>query len=331
MRLRQGRARRAAGTQVVVITDSTQGLGFGYAQGFLHRGHHVVISGHTQSLVDEAIDRLEADAVVGGGAAIGQACDVTDRAQLQSLWGFTVRSFGPVGIWLHNTDPARPGTAIGALNSAEVAVAGLSAQLHGGKLYLNLGCDGAIGRIAPGMTVGSDTQDELKRVADSLLVARHKTGDSRVLIGTISPGVSVTGGCCASCARCRRRCGAKRCGASALSAIMLPRPPRGSSSASSPTTVRVMTSLGSPPRACCVAASVGCSVPSAIFLRATSSTNGADPPERSDTRRHGRCVGIGRWFHHRGRHALGVAERRAEGGRGSHRVHGSLMARNGHS
>ena len=194
MRLRQGRARRAAGTQVVVITDSTQGLGFGYAQAFLHRGHHVVISGHTQSLVDDAIDRLEADAVVGGGAAIGQACDVTDRAQLQSLWGFTVRSFGPVGIWLHNTDPARPGTAIGALNSAEVAVAGLSAQLHGGKLYLNLGCDGAIGRIVPGMTVDSDTQDELKRVADSLVVARHKTGDSRVLIGTISPGVSVTEG-----------------------------------------------------------------------------------------------------------------------------------------
>ena len=194
MWLRQGRARYGAGTQVIVITDSTQGLGFGYAQAFLHRGHHVVISGHTQSLVDEAIDRLEADAVVGGGVAIGQACDVTDRAQVQSLWGFTVRSFGPVGIWLHNTDPARPATAVGALNSAEVAVAGLSAQIQGGKLYLNLGCDKAIGRIAPGMTVGSDTQDELKRVADSLVVARHKTGDSRVLIGTISPGVSVTEG-----------------------------------------------------------------------------------------------------------------------------------------
>jgi hypothetical protein len=44
------------------------------------------------------------------------------------------------------------------------------------------------------MTVGSDTQDELKRVADSLVVARRKTGDRRVLIGTISPGVSVTEG-----------------------------------------------------------------------------------------------------------------------------------------
>ena len=61
MWLRQGRARYGAGTQVIVITDSTQGLGFGYAQAFLQRGHHVVISGHTQSTVDDAIDRLEAD------------------------------------------------------------------------------------------------------------------------------------------------------------------------------------------------------------------------------------------------------------------------------
>ena len=209
MRLRPGRARSGAGTQVVVITDSTQGMGFGYAQAFLHRGHHVVISGQTQSLVDEAIDRLEADAVVGGGVAIGQACDVTDRAQLQSLWGFTVRSFGPVGIWLHNADLARTGTAaatpeeidartqasvIGALNSVEVVVAGLSAQPQGGKLYLDLGYDGAVGRIAPGMTVGSDPQEELRRVADSLVLARRKARDSRVLIGTLSPGVSVTEG-----------------------------------------------------------------------------------------------------------------------------------------
>jgi NAD(P)-dependent dehydrogenase (short-subunit alcohol dehydrogenase family) len=207
MWLGQGRARRGAGIQAVVITDSTQGLGFGYAQAFLHRGHHVVISGHTQTLVDDAIDRLEADAVVGGGVAIGQACDLTDRAQVQSLWDFTLRSFGPVGIWLHNADPARTGTdaatpeaidartqasVIGALNSAEVAVAGLSAQPQGGKLYLDLGYDRAIGRIAPGMTAGSDTQDELKRVAGSLVVARRKAGDRRVLIGTLSPGVSVT-------------------------------------------------------------------------------------------------------------------------------------------
>ena len=174
MRLGQGRARRSAGTQVVVITGSTQGLGFGYAQAFLQRGHHVVISGHTQSTVDDAIDRLEADAVVGAGVAIGQACDVTDPAQVQSLWDFTVRSFGPVGIWrMVQASVDR------ALDSSKLVVAGLSSQPQGGKLYL---------------TVGSATQVGLKRFADSLIVGRRKAGDSRVLIGTLSAGVSVTEG-----------------------------------------------------------------------------------------------------------------------------------------
>ncbi len=196
MRLGQGRARRSAGTQVVVITGSTQGLGFGYAQAFLQRGHHVVISGHTQSTVDDAIDRLEADAVVGAGVAIGQACDVTDPAQVQSLWDFTVRSFGPVGIWLHDADHVGSGAAVAsatpaeierrvqgsvdrALDSSKLVVAGLSSQPQGGKLYL---------------TLGSATQVGLKRFADSLIVGRRKAGDSRVLIGTLSAGVSVTEG-----------------------------------------------------------------------------------------------------------------------------------------
>jgi NAD(P)-dependent dehydrogenase (short-subunit alcohol dehydrogenase family) len=211
MRLGQGRARRSAGTQVVVITGSTQGLGFGYAQAFLQRGHHVVISGHTQTSVDDAIDRLEADAVVGAGVAIGQACDVTDPAQVQSLWDFTVRSFGPVGIWLHDADHVGSGAAVAsatpaeiermvqasvdrALDSSKLLVSGLSSQPQGGKLYLTLGCGGAIGRIVPALTVGSATQVGLKRFADSLIVGRRKAGDSRVLIGTLSPGVSVTEG-----------------------------------------------------------------------------------------------------------------------------------------
>ena len=208
---RQGRARRSAGTQVVVITGSTHGMGFGYAQAFLQRGHHVVISGHTQTSVDEAIDRLEADVVVGAGAAIGQACDVTDLAQVQSLWDFAVRSFGPVGIWLHDAEHAGTGTVVAAampterevmvqasvstaLDSSKVVVAGLSSQPQGGKLYLTLGCDGAIGRSIPALMVGSATQGDLKRFAGSLIVGRLKAGDSRVLIGTISAGVSVTEG-----------------------------------------------------------------------------------------------------------------------------------------
>lgn len=199
------------GSKVVVITGSTQGLGFGYAQAFLQRGHHVVVSGRTQSGVDAAIDRLEADAVVGAGAAIGQACEVSDLVQVQALWGFAVRSFGPVDIWLHNAGYARTGVSfaattpeeiaamvrsnvIGSMNSAQVAVAGMSAQPQGGKLFLTLGGGGATGRVVPGMAVYSTTKRAVKYFADSLVKERRKAKDDRVLVGTISPGVNITEG-----------------------------------------------------------------------------------------------------------------------------------------
>jgi len=199
------------GSKVVVITGSTQGLGFGYAQAFLQRGHHVVVSGRTQSGVDAAIDRLEADAVVGAGAAIGQACEVSDLAQVQALWDFAVRSFGPVDIWLHNAGYARTGVSfaattpeeiaamvranvIGSMNSAQVAVAGMSAQPQGGKLFLTLGGGGATGRVVPGMAVYSTTKRAVRYFADSLVKERRKAGDDRVLVGTISPGVNITEG-----------------------------------------------------------------------------------------------------------------------------------------
>ena len=197
--------------KVVVITGSTQGLGFGYAQAFLQRGHRVVVSGRKQSSVDDAIDRLEADAVVGDGVAIGQACEVSDLSQVQALWDFAVRSLGPVDIWLHNAGYARTGVpfaatrpdeiaamvranVIGSMNSAQVAVAGMSRQAGGGKLYLTLGGGGATGRVVPGMAVYSTTKRAVKYFADSLVKERRKAKDDRVLVGTISPGVNVTEG-----------------------------------------------------------------------------------------------------------------------------------------
>jgi NAD(P)-dependent dehydrogenase (short-subunit alcohol dehydrogenase family) len=198
-------------TKVVVITGSTQGLGFGYAQAFLQRGHHVVISGRRQSTVDDAIDRLEADAVVGGGVAIGQACDVADLAQVQSLWDFAVRSFGPVDIWLHNAGEPCAGTPVaetadggvaamvrsdpvGSSHSAQVAVAGLAAQPRGGKLYLTLCGRGTGAHLPPLTTVHPATARAVRQLAASLVEERRQAKDDRVLIGTISPGLSLTEG-----------------------------------------------------------------------------------------------------------------------------------------
>ena len=197
--------------QVVVITGSTQGLGFGYAQSFLHHGHHVVVSGRRQSVVDDAIDRLEGDAVVGAGAVVGLACEVTQPAQVQALWDFAVRTFGPVDIWLHNAGRARidrssggrsqdeaaamvDADLIGAMNSAQVAIAGFAAQHRGGKLYLTLGGVGSLARVLPGMTAHRTTGCAVERFADSLVQEHRKAKGTRVLVGTVRPGLSITEG-----------------------------------------------------------------------------------------------------------------------------------------
>jgi len=195
--------------QSVVITGSTQGLGFGYAREFLRRGHNVAICGRSQDKVDAALARLAADAAPPA-RAIGRACDASRIEDLQDLWDQAVAGFGRVDIWLNNAGYARTGArfadntpeqieamvranVIGSMNAAQVAIAGMKRQ-GGGKLYLTLGGGGATGRVVPGMAVYSTTKRAVKYFADALVKERREAGDDGLLIGTISPGVNITEG-----------------------------------------------------------------------------------------------------------------------------------------
>ena len=196
--------------QNVVITGSTQGLGFGYASEFLKRGHNVVVSGRTQAGVEAALERLAADPAAGGGRVIGVACEVSRMQDVQDLWDHAVAAFGRVDIWLNNAGYARTGVAfidntpaqieamvranvIGSINAAQVAVAGMARQ-GGGQLYLTLGGGGASGRVVPGMAVYSTTKRAVKYLAGALVKERREARDDSIRIGTISPGVNVTEG-----------------------------------------------------------------------------------------------------------------------------------------
>lgn len=196
--------------QNVVITGSTQGLGFGYASEFLKRGHNVVVSGRTQAGVEAALERLAADSAAGGGRVIGVACEVSRMQDVQDLWDHAVAAFGRVDIWLNNAGYARTGVAfidntpaqieamvranvIGSINAAQVAVAGMARQ-GGGQIYLTLGGGGASGRVVPGMAVYSTTKRAVKYLAGALVKERREARDDSIRIGTISPGVNVTEG-----------------------------------------------------------------------------------------------------------------------------------------
>ncbi|MFZ9477331.1 MAG: SDR family NAD(P)-dependent oxidoreductase [Steroidobacteraceae bacterium] len=195
-------------TQTAVITGSTQGLGFGYAREFLARGLNVVVSGRDPGKVAAAVDRLAA-----GGAAdrvSGCVCDVADLAAVEALWAHAVARFGSVDIWLNNAGYARTGArfaditpeqiesmvranVIGSMNAAQVAIAGMQRQGHG-KLYLTLGGGGASGRVVPGMSVYSTTKRAVKYFADCLVKERQEQRDSKIVVGTISPGINLTEG-----------------------------------------------------------------------------------------------------------------------------------------
>jgi NAD(P)-dependent dehydrogenase (short-subunit alcohol dehydrogenase family) len=195
--------------QNVVITGSTQGLGYAYAREFLRLGHHVAISGRAPATVDAAVARLAAEAPAGA-RVIGVAGDAASMTDLQALWDRAAAEFGRVDIWVNNAGYARTGAkfvdtapqqieamvranVIGSMNAAQVAIAGMKRQ-GGGKLYLTLGGGGASGRVVPGMTVYSTTKRAVKYLADALVKERREARDESILVGTISPGVNITEG-----------------------------------------------------------------------------------------------------------------------------------------
>lgn len=210
----------ALATQTIIITGSTQGLGFGYARECLRRGHNVIVSGRDPSRVQLAITRLAAECPGSEARIAGTACDVSQLSSVQALWDFAAARFGRIDIWLNNAGFARTGAqfadntaneiesmvrsnVIGSINAAQVAVAGFKRQAsgqvdrnagEGGKLYLTLGGGGATGRVVPGMTVYSTTKRAVKYLADCLVKERKDERDESILIGTISPGINITEG-----------------------------------------------------------------------------------------------------------------------------------------
>jgi NAD(P)-dependent dehydrogenase (short-subunit alcohol dehydrogenase family) len=191
----------------IVVTGSTQGLGFAYAQEFVRRGHRVVICGRGQATLDAALAKLRGT-LLGDARVVGQVCDTNNHEQLASLWSLAVREFGRVDIWINNAGLARTGigfaetraeeidamvttNVIGTINACDVAMAGMKAQ-GAGRIYITLG-GGAKGRVVPNMTVYSTTKRALHYFAKSLVQEARERAPN-VHIGTISPGVNITEG-----------------------------------------------------------------------------------------------------------------------------------------
>ena len=189
----------------VVVTGSTKGIGYGYAQAFLKRGHSVCISGRGEADVAAAVERLQQDAQ-SPARVIGFPCDVAKVAEVQALWDKTIGELGGVDIWINNAGLARSGAklleltpaemrtmvesnVIGTVNGSQVAVRGMTAQGRG-HLYNTLG-GGHDGRVVPGMIGYSTTKRGVRYFTDSLI---DEVKGTPVKVGKISPGVNISEG-----------------------------------------------------------------------------------------------------------------------------------------
>lgn len=190
-------------SKVVVVTGSTRGIGHGLAREFLKRGHSVMVSGRSKDSTDAAVAKLEAYKT-GDAQVAGQPCDITDLAQVKSLWDAAASAFGSIDIWINNAgaiNVVRPigelrqedmtgvplTNLVGMMNGCRVALDGMTTQGHG-ALYTfeGFGSDGA---KSHGMSVYGASKYGLRYFTKSLV---KETKGGPVLVGTMSPGIVTT-------------------------------------------------------------------------------------------------------------------------------------------
>ena len=186
----------------VVITGSTKGIGLGLATEFLKRKCAVVLSGRNTGILKRELIDLER--VFSKEKVAGQACDVSDYAQVRILWDNAVKKFGSVDIWINNAgidnsilpywelDSSEIGPVVntnltGVMYGSHAALNGMIAQ-GSGQIY-NVDGYGSNDMMRTGFTVYGSTKRALRYFTESLT---QEADGLPVQIGRISPGMVLT-------------------------------------------------------------------------------------------------------------------------------------------
>ncbi|GAB4490714.1 MAG: SDR family oxidoreductase [Anaerolineales bacterium] len=186
--------------KTIVITGSTQGIGFGLAQELLKRGQKVVISGRSPTTLQQALQALGAFSPNVAGAL----CDVTRPQEHEQLFEFAQTTFGRVDIWVNNAGVAHPQekvwqlapetlqtvittNVLGTLYGTRAAARAMLA--NGGGWIYNLEGFGANGRPRPGISVYGMTKAAVAFLNKSLIQELQGTP---VKVAAIQPGMVIT-------------------------------------------------------------------------------------------------------------------------------------------
>lgn len=92
--------------KVAVITGAGDGMGRQFALDLAREGAAVVVT----DIDRDAVDRVVAEIEHAGGRALGIACDVSSRAQIDTAIAQTVSEYGSVDILINNAGLLVPGT-----------------------------------------------------------------------------------------------------------------------------------------------------------------------------------------------------------------------------
>ena len=85
--------------KVALITGAARGIGYGIATCLARQGTQIVIADMNGDSAQKSAAQLATDT---GVKALGLACDITDRAQVEALVRETIKQFGQIDILVNN-------------------------------------------------------------------------------------------------------------------------------------------------------------------------------------------------------------------------------------
>ena len=185
--------------KVVVITGASSGIGESTAKVLAQQGAKVVLGARRKDRIDAVVQDISAT----GGKAIGFACDVTKRAEVEALIQKAVDNFGHVDVIVNNAGimPIAPIEALkvdewdrqidvnikGPLYGVAAALPHMQKQKSGH--IINIASVFGIKMFAPGGTVYCATKAAVRALTEGLRMELHS---QNIRCTMISPGAIAT-------------------------------------------------------------------------------------------------------------------------------------------
>lgn len=95
--------------KVVIITGGGKGIGFGIATAFAKEGANLVLTGRTQSTLDEAKDTLESAYSI---KVLTVPADGGDEAAVKNVIAKTIEAFGKIDVVINNAQVSKSGVML---------------------------------------------------------------------------------------------------------------------------------------------------------------------------------------------------------------------------